>query len=257
MERRRPGRSLSLLLRAVNRHKTKNPPRKHHDTGFPLRTLNCRHSRPHPRLAARGHLGCPSQVAEPGGAGPLVMQPEAYREWAGDVKGSDESPSSLVYRVSASRKRRTVSRARQTILLTVLAALALLAALQWAGLLRLEQDAIVTIPVAAAHPAVRAGHPGARPGDRIASLRTEDLERVRAGGMGGRDPWRFVDPPPIPQRKSTEPQPEAQAPMALKPAESPLPHPDDFTLRYLGRFGPPEKHIAVFTDGRRVLNRQE
>ncbi|HEY4563484.1 MAG TPA: hypothetical protein VIJ36_10920 [Thermoanaerobaculia bacterium] len=150
-----------------------------------------------------------------------------------------------------------MSKARQTILLIALAALALLAALQWAGLLRLEQDEIVTIPVAAAHPAVRAGRPGARPGDRIASLRTEDLERVRAGGMGGRDPWRFVDPPPIPQRKSTEPQPEAQAPMALKPAESPLPHPDDFTLRYLGRFGPPEKHIAVFTDGRRVLNRQE
>lgn len=45
--------------------------------------------------------------------------------------------------------------------------------------------------------------------------------------------------------------------MAGKPAEPPLPHPDDFTLRYLGRFGPPEKQIAVFTDGRRILNRQE
>src|SRR3954463_8784153 len=207
MERRRSGRSLSppLARRPLcsKRAKTKNPPREHHETGFPLRTLNCRHSRPHPRLAARGHLGCPSQVAEPAGAGPLVMQPEAYREWAGDVKGSDESPSSLVYRVSASRGRRdTVNRARQTILLTVLAALALLAALQWAGLLRLEQDAIVTIPVAAAHPAVRAGHPGARPGDRIASLQTADLERAPSGGMSGRDPWRFVDPRPIPNPTS-------------------------------------------------------
>jgi hypothetical protein len=150
-----------------------------------------------------------------------------------------------------------VNKARQTIPLIVLVALTLLAALQWAGLLRLGQGEIVTLPVAAARPAVRAGHPGARPGDRIASLHTEDLEHVRAGGIGGRDPWRFVDPPPIPQRKSPEPQPEAQAPMALKPAEPPFPHPDDFTLRYLGRFGPPEKQIAVFTDGRRVLNRQE
>jgi hypothetical protein len=77
-----------------------------------------------------------------------------------------------------------VSKARQTILLIALAALALLAALQWAGLLRLEQGEIVTIPVAAAHPAVRAGHPGARPGDRIASLQTADLERLRSSGVG-------------------------------------------------------------------------
>ena len=38
----------------------------HHETGFPLRTLNCHQGRPHPRRSARGHLGCPSQVAEPG-----------------------------------------------------------------------------------------------------------------------------------------------------------------------------------------------
>ena len=36
--RRRPGRSTSLSLPAG---KQKSPPRRHHETGFPLRTLNC------------------------------------------------------------------------------------------------------------------------------------------------------------------------------------------------------------------------
>ncbi len=148
-----------------------------------------------------------------------------------------------------------MSRARQTTLLIVLAAVTFLAALQWAGWLGLGQGETMTLPVAPGRPAVHNGSP--RPGGRIALLNTAALAGAHPGGTGGRDPWRFVDPPPISQRKSTEPQPEAQAPLAAKPAEPSLPHPDDFTLRYLGRFGPPERQIAVFTDGRRVLDLQE
>jgi hypothetical protein len=149
-----------------------------------------------------------------------------------------------------------MNRARQTFLLITLAAMLSLAALQWAGWLGLGQGETVTVPVAPARPTLRTGPP--RPGGRIASLNTAALDRARSGGRGGRDPWRFADPPPIPNpdaRRST--QPEAQAPVAGKPAEPPRPHPDDFTLRYLGRFGPPEKQIAVFTNGAQIFNRQE
>ena len=147
-----------------------------------------------------------------------------------------------------------MNKARQTILLIALTAMLSAAALQWAGWLGLGQGETVTVPVALPRPAIRTGLP--RPGGRIASLNTAALDRARAGGMGGRDPWRFVDPPPIPNPDAQRSK-RAQARVAAKPAEPSLPHPDDFTLRYLGRFGPPEKQVAVFTDGRRVLNRQE
>ena len=62
-------------------------------------------------------------------------------------------------------------RARRMSLLIVLAAVMLTAAFRWAGLLGLTQDD--PVPVAAARPAVRSGHPAARPGDRIASLNRE------------------------------------------------------------------------------------
>src|SRR4051812_9632185 len=148
-------------------------------------------------------------------------------------------------------------RARPTVLLTVLAAVLSFAALQWAGWLGLERGEPVTVPAAAAPSAVRPGHPGAHPGDRIASLNVAALAGAYSGGLGGRDPWRFVDPPPVRRTDTSSKAAPPQAQVAAAPAEPPLPHPEDFTLRYLGRFGPPEKKIAVFTDGRRVLDRQE
>ena len=149
-------------------------------------------------------------------------------------------------------------RAQRSSLWITLAVLLAVAASRWMGTLSLNGEGTALLPAAAAPPRIRGGHPGARPGDRIASLNVAILAGARSGGASGRDPWRFVDPPPVPQSgRSKGSQPEAQAPVAPRPAEPPLPHPDDFTLRYLGRFGPPEKQIAVFTDGTQVFNRQE
>jgi hypothetical protein len=158
---------------------------------------------------------------------------------------------------------------RQRNLLIVLVIALLIAALRFGvSLLGFER-----IPVANGRPAFdsedepsspgrlpRAGHSGPRPGDRLAVLRLADLERVPGSSTSGRNPWSFVDPP---RRPSPPAGHDASAPVTR---EAPPPVPDaaveaipspEFTLRYLGRFGPPEKQIAVFTDGSRVLNRLE
>ena len=86
--RRRPDRSSSLLL-PWSSGQAKSPTREHHETGFPLRTLNCRHvGRPHPRSrGARGHLGCPSQVAEPGRSRTARNAAKSIARGAGMSKG--------------------------------------------------------------------------------------------------------------------------------------------------------------------------
>jgi hypothetical protein len=110
-------------------------------------------------------------------------------------------------------------------------------------------------------------HHGARPGDRVSLLRTADLDRVpRLLGVG-RDPWRFVDPPPPPPPPPPKPHiptPEeiaaeearrraAEEAARLAAIEAAKPRPPDFTLDYLGNFGPPERKIAVFSDGKDVF----
>jgi hypothetical protein len=45
---------------------------------------------------------------------------------------------------------------------------------------------------------------------------------------------------------------------ALRAAEeAAMPRPADFTMEYLGNFGPKEKRIAVFSDGKDVHNARE
>jgi hypothetical protein len=127
-----------------------------------------------------------------------------------------------------------VNRSRQTILLIVLASVTFLAGSQWTGWLGLGRSETVSVPAAAARPA-RPGHPGVSPGDRIASLNVAALDGGRPGGLGARDPWRFVDPPPI---RRTDTSLKAAPPQAQVAAKPRLPHPEEFTLRYLGRFGP-------------------
>jgi hypothetical protein len=39
--------------------------------------------------------------------------------------------------------------------------------------------------------------------------------------------------------------------------EEPFPHPAELDLQYLGRFGPPDKQIAVFAKGTVIINKQE
>jgi hypothetical protein len=151
-------------------------------------------------------------------------------------------------------------------------AFVLLATLPWMGSsLGLGTDAAVNAP-ASTRPAVdlegdaplrpaRGVHserPGAAPGDRIATLRLADLERAPRPSTAGRDPWRFVDPPPRPAQlspaKSKAPA-DAARPLAIE--LDPPPHPRDFPLTYLGHFGPPDKQLAVFTNGQAVFNLQE
>jgi hypothetical protein len=104
---------------------------------------------------------------------------------------------------------------------------------------------------------------GTRPGDRIAVLRTADLERAPLESRPGRDPWGFVDPPSLHPRPADLRVPIAEA---AQPApqedradlgKTRPPSPAEFNLRYLGRFGPPDKQIAVFASGKGIVNTLE
>jgi hypothetical protein len=110
----------------------------------------------------------------------------------------------------------------------------------------------------------------ARPGDRVAVLKMASLDHVATDPKAGRDPWRFVDPPPPPPQKPivrvpTQAELDAQrraAELAAEQArqvaiEAAKPKPPEFTMEYLGNFGPPEKKIAVFANGKRIVNAQE
>ncbi len=178
---------------------------------------------------------------------------------------------------------------RQRVLILILIALALIAAWRYflAPMLGIGGDEAPAPAAAAARPATdgegdplsRTGRSnaneqrhGARPGDRVEVLRLADLDRVPAESPGGRDPWRFVDPPPpkpiVPKgpsaeelarleaaRKAAEERARAAAQVAA--AEAAKPRPAEFTLQYLGRFGPANKKLAVFTNGKDVQNVQE
>ena len=111
------------------------------------------------------------------------------------------------------------------------------------------------------------------PGDRVAVLRMADLDRVPDESTPGRDPWRFVDPPPPAaaaaaraDRGGAEAQQRGRGGGAparrggrarWRRIEAAKPKPPEFTLQYLGRFGPPDKQIAVFTNGKQTINKQE
>jgi hypothetical protein len=112
---------------------------------------------------------------------------------------------------------------------------------------------------------------GAHPGDRVEVLRMADLDRAPRPSAVGRDPWRYVDPPPPPAPKPPPVhQPTAEELRAAEEArkraeelarqraiEAAKPHPAEFTLQYLGSFGPPDRQIAVFSNGKTVFNHQE
>ena len=119
---------------------------------------------------------------------------------------------------------------------------------------------------------VAAANQGAKPGDRVAVLRMADLERVPSESRPGRDPWRFIDPPPPPPPKPPVPTKEeleaqrraaeearrrAEEAARLAAIEAAKPHPPEFNLQYLGRFGPPDQQIAVFTNGKQIFTKQE
>ncbi|HSN88476.1 MAG TPA: hypothetical protein VL025_17075 [Thermoanaerobaculia bacterium] len=124
-----------------------------------------------------------------------------------------------------------------------------------------------TLPGARRGATAKTGAPG-----RVAQLRLGDLDRVPPSYAEGRDPWRFVDPPPPPPPPQPPPPPPPSAAelaaqeearrraaeeAARLAAEAARPKPPEFTWEYLGNFGPANKKIAVFSDGKREYNAQE
>lgn len=111
------------------------------------------------------------------------------------------------------------------------------------------------------------------PVEEVKELRLADLQGEPRTYTPGRDPWRFVDPPPPPPpppppgpspediRRMREAEERArlqrEAEAARLAAEAAKPKPPQFTLRYLGKFGPSDSPIGIFTDGKNIYNVQE
>ncbi|HEY6320249.1 MAG TPA: hypothetical protein VJA16_01690 [Thermoanaerobaculia bacterium] len=106
----------------------------------------------------------------------------------------------------------------------------------------------------------------------VEPLRLAALSHVPPGFTTGRDPWRFVEPPPPPpprprvpsaaelraMREAEEARQRQLAELArLKAIDDATLKPPPFTWSYLGNFGPSSKRIAVFTDGKRVWNARQ
>lgn len=111
-----------------------------------------------------------------------------------------------------------------------------------------------------------------KPVEYVEELRVADLIGQAKSFTPGRDPFRFFVPPPPPPPKPRLPtqaeldalraQQERDAAaraaaLAAQQAEAAKPKPAPFTMSYLGSFGPPERRLAVFTDGKTIYNAQE
>jgi hypothetical protein len=96
----------------------------------------------------------------------------------------------------------------------------------------------------------------------IAELRLEALEHKPAAYQPGRDPFRFAARPQPPQPPPPRPDPAAarraaQQQQQQRPAPPPQParpQPPAVAFVYLGSFGVPGREIAVFSDGKEILN---
>jgi hypothetical protein len=66
----------------------------------------------------------------------------------------------------------------------------------------------------------------------------------------GRNPFSYAAPPPPPPRPAPPPPP----PMAVAPPPPRGPQPPPVDVTFLGSFGPPERRIAVFSDGKIIYN---
>jgi hypothetical protein len=96
----------------------------------------------------------------------------------------------------------------------------------------------------------------------VERLRLADLDLEPGEFEIGRDPFRFAAPPPAPPPKpaarQNQPPKRARANPQAQPnrgAANPQPPPVD--VEYLGRFGPVDGPIAVFSDGREIFNVQQ
>lgn len=111
--------------------------------------------------------------------------------------------------------------------------------------------------------------------EHIEELRVADLAGDPRDYSPGRNPWRYVEPPPPPPPpppKPRTPTPEEiermrqaqaelerrrQEELARQREEEMRPKPPPFTMTYMGNFGPPNRRIAVFTDGQEIVNARE
>ena len=104
----------------------------------------------------------------------------------------------------------------------------------------------------------------------VVELRVADLAAEPGSYSAGRDPFRFGEPPPPPPPPGPTPEELAEiarqqaaaeaARRALEEERARLaaipskPQPPQFTLVYLGSFGPERRRIAVFSDGKNIYN---
>lgn len=177
-----------------------------------------------------------------------------------------------------------MNQGRTKLLLAVLGIVALFAIWQWVGpLLGIgggddagggrDEYADLTSSVGRVPGAGRATARRQQQVDEVVDLRAAELGGTARDYKPGRDPWRFVTPPP-PKPPPPPPPPSAEdiarqreaerllaeqraAAEAARIAEMNKPKPPPFTLQYLGKFGPEERPLAVFTDGKNILNVQE
>ena len=116
--------------------------------------------------------------------------------------------------------------------------------------------------------------PAAKPPvELVEELRVADLTAQPHTFTPGRDPWRFVDPPP-PKPPPPPPPPSAEELRRMREEqeriaaeqerererlrkEAAIPKPPPFTMTCLGSFGPADRRLAVFTDGKTIYNAQE
>jgi hypothetical protein len=86
---------------------------------------------------------------------------------------------------------------------------------------------------------------------KLAQALTLDLAALEGGSAEleiGRDPFRFAAPPPPP------PPPPRPAPPPMPPPPPLGPQPPPVDVTFLGSFGPPQRRIAVFSDGDKIIN---
>ena len=165
---------------------------------------------------------------------------------------------------------------RTKALLGVLGLLLLITAWHYLGP---ESDAGVAGGAGGAPPGVAGAVPrrsmaaeAKKPVEYVEDLQVAALQAQPRTLTSGRDPWHFVEPPPPPPPQPRQPTKEElermrleqerlarerAAQLAAQQAEAAKPKPPPFTMSYLGNFGPPEKRLAVFTDGKTIYNAQQ
>ncbi len=108
--------------------------------------------------------------------------------------------------------------------------------------------------------------------DAVAELALGSLSRVPRSTPVGRDPWRFYEPPPPPPPPPFQPTKadlerdrlaleqaarDAAERQRLALEEAARPKPPQFTFKYLGSFGPKNRPLAAFSDGKTIVNARE